>query len=82
MQANLQAMDEVKTQTWFQGTEVFLYRGAWQVRQTSCFHLRIMHAVDSHVICLQASSCIQFFLCLVPGVGALGSGHVCTYEQQ
>ncbi|KAK9918984.1 hypothetical protein WJX75_008480 [Coccomyxa subellipsoidea] len=30
LKANLQAMDEVKTQTWFQGTEVFLYRGAWQ----------------------------------------------------
>ncbi|EIE24760.1 nagb/rpia/CoA transferase-like protein [Coccomyxa subellipsoidea C-169] len=31
LKAVLQAVDEVKAQAWFQGTEVFLYRGAWQV---------------------------------------------------
>ncbi|CAL8464055.1 g3590 [Coccomyxa elongata] len=30
LKAIFQALDEVKAQPWFKGTEVFLYRGAWQ----------------------------------------------------
>ncbi|BDA49180.1 probable glucosamine-6-phosphate deaminase at N-terminal half [Coccomyxa sp. Obi] len=30
LKAIFQALDEVKAQSWFKGTEVFLYRGAWQ----------------------------------------------------
>lgn len=32
VQAIFQALEEVKTQHWFQNTVVFLYRGAWQVQ--------------------------------------------------
>lgn len=35
LQAIFQALDEVKAQSWFKGTEVFLYRGAWQVREAA-----------------------------------------------